>query len=152
MAPSVARRDPIAYYPVLLGLAWLAEQYPTTLAERQHDLVVAAEGLIAQNSGFNPIYEGLLGVGVLIFSLVTLRAVLPRLVGYLGVVTGIAAIALPCTRSSGSRTSCGGSSSSSGSSRWLGTWSASLEARSLQGPEADRPSCPLVPWAMVGLY
>ncbi len=73
MAPSVARRDPIAYYPVLLGLAWLAEQYPTTLAERQHDLVVAAEGLIAQNSGFNPIYEGLLGVGVLIFSLVTLR-------------------------------------------------------------------------------
>ena len=95
MAPSVARRDPIAYYPVLLGLAWLAEQYPTTLAERQHDLVVAAEGLIAQNSGFNPIYEGLLGVGVLIFSIVMVQGVFPRWVGYLGVVTGIAAIT-PC--------------------------------------------------------
>ena len=82
----------MAYYPVLLGPAWLAERYPTTSAERQHDLVAAAEGLIAQNSGFNPIYEGFLGVGVLIFSLVMVRGVFPRWVGYLGVVTGIAAI------------------------------------------------------------
>jgi hypothetical protein len=82
----------MAYYPVLLGLAYLGEKYPTVGASDQHDLVVAAEGLVAQNSGFNPVYEGLLVVGVMIPSVVMLRGVFPRWIGYLGIVTGAAGL------------------------------------------------------------
>jgi hypothetical protein len=82
----------MAYYPVLLGLAYLGEKYPTVGASDQHDLVVAAEGLIAQNSGFNPVYEALVAIGVMILSFVMLRGVFPRWVGYLGIVTGAAAL------------------------------------------------------------
>jgi hypothetical protein len=83
----------MAYYPVLLGLAYLGEKYPTVGAGEQQSLVTAAEGLIAQNSGFNPVYEALLAVGVIILSLVMLRGVFPRWVGYLGLVTGAVALA-----------------------------------------------------------
>lgn len=82
----------MAYYPVLLGLAWLGEQHATADAARQQSLVTAAEGLVAQNSGFNPIYEALLAVGILILAWVMLHGVFPRWVGYLGVVTGVIAL------------------------------------------------------------
>lgn len=82
----------MAYYPVLLGLAYLGEKYPTVGASDQHDLVVAAEGLVAQNSGFNPVYEALLVIGVMILSVVMLRGVFPRWIGYLGIVTGAVAL------------------------------------------------------------
>jgi len=83
----------MAYYPVLLGLAYLGEKYPTVGAAQQQSLVAAAEGLVAQNSGFNPVYEALLAVGVIILSLVMLRGVFPRWVGYLGFATGAVALA-----------------------------------------------------------
>jgi MFS family permease len=83
----------MAYYPVLLGLAYLGEKYPTASGAEQQSLVAAAEGLVAQNSGFNPVYEALLAVGVIILSLVMLGGVFPRWVGYLGIVTGVAALA-----------------------------------------------------------
>lgn len=83
----------MAYYPVLLGLAYLGEKYPTVGAEQQRNLVAAAEGLVAQNSGFNPVYEGLLAASVLMFSMVMLRGAFPSWLGYLGVATGVVAIA-----------------------------------------------------------
>jgi hypothetical protein len=82
----------MAYYPVLLGLAYLGERYPTVGGAEQQSLVAAAEGLVAQNSGFNPVYEALLAVGVIILSLVMLRGVFPRWVGYLGILTGAVAL------------------------------------------------------------
>lgn len=82
----------MAYYPVLLGLAWLGEQHAMADAARQQSLVTAAEGLVAQNSGFNPIYEALLAVEMMILSWVMLRGVFPRWVGYLGIATGVVAL------------------------------------------------------------
>lgn len=82
----------MAYYPVLLGLAYLGEQYPTAGAARQAELAIAADALIAQNSGFNPAYEAMMGVGILIFAIVMLKGVFPRWLGWLGVATFVAAI------------------------------------------------------------
>lgn len=82
----------MAYYPVLLGLAHLGGQYGTATAERQAELAIAADALIAQNSGFNPVYEALMGVGILMFAVVMLRGVFPRWMGILGVVTFAASI------------------------------------------------------------
>lgn len=82
----------MAYYPVLLGLAYLGDQYGTATADRQAELVTAAEALIAQNSGFNPAYEALMGVGILIFSIVMLKGTFPRWVAVLGIVTFAASI------------------------------------------------------------
>jgi hypothetical protein len=83
----------MAYYPVLLGLAYLGEKYPTVGSEQQRDLVAAAEGLVAQNSGFNPIYEALLAASVFLFSMVMLRGVFPKWLASVGLLTGAAAIA-----------------------------------------------------------
>lgn len=82
----------MAYFPVLLGLAYLAEQYAEAAPQRQAELATAADALIAQNSGFNPVYEGLMGVGILLFSLVMLKGVFPRWMAYLGVATFVASI------------------------------------------------------------
>lgn len=40
----------MAYYPVLLGLVYLSDQYATAGAVRQASLEASAEALIAQNS------------------------------------------------------------------------------------------------------
>lgn len=82
----------MAYYPVLLGLAYLAEQYAEAAPSRQAELAIAADALIAQNSGFNPVYEALMGVGILFFALVMLKGVFPRWMAYLGFATFVASI------------------------------------------------------------
>lgn len=82
----------MAYYPVLLGLAHLAGEYATATPERQAELATAADALIAQNSGFNPLYEGLMGVGILIFGIVMLKGVFPRWMALLGITTFVASI------------------------------------------------------------
>jgi hypothetical protein len=82
----------MAYYPVLLGLVYLSDQYATADAARRASLEASAEALIAQNSAFNPIYEALMGIGVLFLSLAMLKGVFPRVVGYLGIATCVAAL------------------------------------------------------------
>lgn len=80
----------MAYYPVLLGLVYLSDQYATAEAARQASLEASAEALIAQNSAFNPIYEALMGLGILFLSLAMLKGVFSRFVAYLGIVTSVA--------------------------------------------------------------
>ena len=82
----------IAYYPVLLGLVYLSEQYAAAAAAQQAVLATAAESLIAMNNGFNPLYESLFGISILILSLVMLKGVFRKWIGYLGVVTCVAAL------------------------------------------------------------
>lgn len=81
----------MAYYPVLLGLVYLSDQYVTAGAARRVGLEASAEALIAQNSAFNPIYEALMGIGVLFLSLAMLKGGYSRLVAYLGIATCAAA-------------------------------------------------------------
>jgi hypothetical protein len=82
----------MAYYPVLLGLVYLSDQYATADAAHRATLEASAEALIAQNSAFNPICEALMGFGVLFLSLAMLKGVFPRVVAYLGVTTAVAAL------------------------------------------------------------
>jgi hypothetical protein len=85
----------MAYYPILLGLVQLSNQYAKAAEAQQNALATAAEALIAQNSAFNPIYESLFAIGILIFSLVMRKGVFPKSVAYLGIaIAPIAIIAL----------------------------------------------------------
>lgn len=82
----------MAYYPILLGLVYLSNQYAAATDAQQKVLATAAEALIAQNNAFNPIYENLFAAGILIISLVMLKGVFHKSVAYLGIATFAAAI------------------------------------------------------------
>jgi hypothetical protein len=79
----------IAYYPVLLGTIYLSDRFVTASAEQQIMLGTAAESLMAINNAFNPLYEPLMGVGILFFSFAMLKGVFRKSLGYLGIVTCI---------------------------------------------------------------
>lgn len=82
----------MAYYPVLLGMIYLAGEYDGASAARQADLATASEALIAQNSGFNPVYEVLMGVGALLLSLAMLKGVFSRWTAYVGIASFVAVV------------------------------------------------------------
>jgi hypothetical protein len=82
----------MAYYPILLGLVYLSDQYIVATDTQQKVLATAAEALIAQNNAFNPIYESLFAIGILILSLVMLKGVFHKSIAYLGIATAVAAI------------------------------------------------------------
>ncbi|MBN1992036.1 MAG: hypothetical protein JW953_04985 [Anaerolineae bacterium] len=77
----------MAYYPVLLGLVYLSDQYVAATDTQRVILATAAEALIAQNNAFNPLYESVFGISILIFSLVMLKGVFHKSVAYLGMAT-----------------------------------------------------------------
>ena len=77
----------LAYYPVLLGIVYLSEEYTQADAALRDVYISAAEALIAQNNAFNPLYESLLATGILLLSLVMLKGVFNRGIAYLGIVT-----------------------------------------------------------------
>jgi hypothetical protein len=79
----------IAYYPVLLGTIYLSDKFAAASAEQQILLGAAADGLMAINNAFNPLYEPLMGVGILFFSFAMLKGVFPKSTGYLGIATCI---------------------------------------------------------------
>jgi hypothetical protein len=81
----------LAYYPVLLGTIYLSDKFVAAPISQQAVYATAAEGLMAINNAFNPLYESLFGVSILIFSLVMLKGVFHKSIGYLGVVTCAAA-------------------------------------------------------------
>ncbi len=81
----------MAYYPVLLGLVYLSDQYVAATATQRVVFATAAESLIAQNNAFNPLYESVFGVSILILSLVMLKGVFHKSVAYLGMATCVAA-------------------------------------------------------------
>ncbi|MEZ4862779.1 MAG: hypothetical protein R3C14_15795 [Caldilineaceae bacterium] len=80
----------MAYYPVLLGLVYLSDQYVVAGDAQKAPFVAAAEGLLAQNNAFNPIYEPLFAVSILCFSLVMLKGVFHKSIAYLGITTFVA--------------------------------------------------------------
>jgi hypothetical protein len=81
----------MAYYPVLLGMIYLSDKFVTAPANQQAMLGTAAESLIAINNAFNPLYESLFGISILIFSLVMLKGVFHKSIAYLGIATCAAA-------------------------------------------------------------
>jgi hypothetical protein len=81
----------MAYYPVLLGLVYLSDQYVAATDTQRVVLATAAESLIAQNNAFNPLYESVFGISILILSLVMLKGVFHKSVAYLGIATCVAA-------------------------------------------------------------
>ncbi|NJO82569.1 MAG: hypothetical protein HC828_06890 [Blastochloris sp.] len=82
----------VVYYPVLAGLAHLGKQYAAADATQQAVFATSAEALLAQNNAFNPIYEPLFAVGILIISLVMLKGVFHKSIAYLGIVTFVSSI------------------------------------------------------------
>jgi hypothetical protein len=82
----------IAYYPVLLGTIYLSDKFVTASAEQQVMLGTAAESLMAINNAFNPLYEPLMGAGILFFSIAMLKGVFHKSLGYLGIATCIVSI------------------------------------------------------------
>ena len=82
----------MAYYPVLLGLGYLSDQYKAAADTQQTAIAIAAEALIAQSNAFNPLYESLFAVSILIISVVMLKGVFHKSVAYLGIAIAPAAI------------------------------------------------------------
>lgn len=83
----------MAYFPVLVGMVYLADEYTEADTARRDVLASAAEALIAQNSGFNPIYEPLMGAGVLFCSLAMLKGTFSKTTAALGIATFVASVA-----------------------------------------------------------
>jgi hypothetical protein len=81
----------MAYYPVLLGTIYLSDKFVAAPANQQALLGTAAESLMAINNAFNPLYESLFGISILIFSLVMMKGVFHKSIAYLGVATCVAA-------------------------------------------------------------
>jgi hypothetical protein len=81
----------VAYYPVLLGQAYMSDMYLTAGPAQQAELVVSIEVLIAQINQFNPLYEGVFAISILIVSLVMLKGVFHKVAAYLGIATFVAA-------------------------------------------------------------
>ena len=83
----------MAYYPVLLGIVWLSDEWTKATGPRQSHLEAAAEALIAQNSAFNPVYEPLTALGIGLLSIAMLRSSMPHWIGWLGIATFVVALA-----------------------------------------------------------
>jgi len=81
----------LAYYPVLLGLVYLSDQYVAATDTQRVVFATAAESLIAMNNAFNPLYESLFGISILILSLVMLKGLFHKSVAYWGIATCVAA-------------------------------------------------------------
>jgi hypothetical protein len=73
-----------SFYPGTLGLTYLSDQYVAAPSRRQ-SLAAAAEGVTAPLDAYNPLYETVFAVGILILSLVMLRSAFPRPVAWLGI-------------------------------------------------------------------
>ena len=81
----------IAYYPVMLGLSYLGQHYQSASETQRMSFASAAEALLAINNAFNPLYESIFAVSILIISLVMLKGVFNKKVAYLGIMTSISA-------------------------------------------------------------
>jgi len=81
----------VAYYPLLLALGYLSQAHQFADAPQRHSFETAAEPLIAINNAFNPLYEAVFAVSILLLSLVMLKGVFDRKVAYIGIVTSVSA-------------------------------------------------------------
>lgn len=81
----------IAYFPVMLALGFLAKVYPNAAEAQRQSLESAATALLAINNAFNPLYESVFAVSILILSLAMLKGIFAKWVAYLGILTSIVA-------------------------------------------------------------
>lgn len=81
----------IAYYPVLLGLSYLGQNYQAASEVQKASLATAAESLLAINNAFNPVYETVFAISILILSIVMLKGTFNKKVAYLGILASITA-------------------------------------------------------------
>jgi hypothetical protein len=81
----------VAYYPVMLALGFISSAYQTAGEIQQKSFETAAEPLLAINNAFNPLYESVFAISILILSLAMLKGVFDRKVAYLGILTSISA-------------------------------------------------------------
>ncbi len=81
----------VAYYPVLLGLGYIADHYMIAIESEKEELSAAAASLIAINNAFNPLYESVFAVSIFLVSIAMLKGVFRKLEAYLGVFTAISA-------------------------------------------------------------
>jgi hypothetical protein len=70
-----------------LTLVYLSDQYMAAAAAKRDRFAIAAEAIVAENN--TPAIVGVLSAaGILLISIVMTKGVFPRVVGWLGVVTG----------------------------------------------------------------
>jgi hypothetical protein len=81
----------IAYYPVMLGLGFIAKNYQLADEAQRKSYESAAEALLAINNAFNPIYESVFAISILFLSIAMLKGVFDRKVAYLGILATISA-------------------------------------------------------------
>lgn len=79
----------IAYYPVILGLTHLSKLYMEAAGGEAASMASSADALLAMNNAFNPLYESVFAVSVLILSLVMLKGVFRKVTAYLGIFTAV---------------------------------------------------------------
>lgn len=78
----------LAYFPIVLSLVYLSDQYVATTSAIQREAFAAtAEGLIAANSPVLPAIEMVFAASILVLSLVMLKGVFHKSIGYLGIAT-----------------------------------------------------------------
>jgi fatty acid desaturase len=75
----------------MLALGFLSKAYQVADTVQRKSFETAAEPLLAINNSFNPLYESVFAVSILILSLTMLKGVFDRKVAYLGVLTSISA-------------------------------------------------------------
>lgn len=83
----------LAYFPIVMGLVELSDQYTAAATAAQRVSIVAAtECLVAQNKSIGP-SEAILALSVLILSIIMLKGVFHKVVAYLGIIAFVAAVA-----------------------------------------------------------
>jgi hypothetical protein len=81
----------IAYFPVVNGLAYMGDRFAEAATEeRRAALAAGAEALVAQNNAYGP-SELVLAIGVLLIALVMFKGVFPKWMGWLGLISALAA-------------------------------------------------------------
>lgn len=81
----------IAYYPVMLALGFVSKAYQASDELQRKSFETAAEPLLAINNSFNPLYESVFAISILILSIAMLNGVFDKKVAYLGILTSISA-------------------------------------------------------------
>ena len=79
----------IAYWPILCGMAYIAQHYPEVDLAQQASLATAIEALLAVNNAYNPVYEMVFAVSIFIISWVMLKGLFQKWSAYVGLGTGI---------------------------------------------------------------
>lgn len=78
-----------SFLPATLGMLYLADQWEVADADRRAGLEAAAEAVTAPLDAFNPLFETVFAVGVLLISLAMLRSAFPRWMAWLGIAAAV---------------------------------------------------------------